>query len=55
MRSQKQKQKYILKWLTFKGRFFQKVWCIFLIAQKMCQKLSWKRYFEIVLCLESAT
>ena len=37
-----------------KGRFFQKVWCIFLIAQKICQKLSWKRDFEIVLCLESA-
>ena len=37
-----------------KGRFFQKVWCIFLIAQKMCRKLSWKRDFEIVLCLQSA-
>ena len=31
-----------------KGRFFQKVCCIFLIAQKMCRKLSWKRDFEIV-------
>ena len=31
-----------------KGCFFQKVWCIFLIAQKMCRKLSWKRDFEIV-------
>ena len=37
-----------------KGRFFQKVWCMFLIAQKMCRKLSWKWYFEIVLGLESA-
>ena len=27
---------------------------IFLIAQKMCRKLSWKRDFEIVFCLESA-
>ena len=34
--------------------FFQKVWCIFLIAQKMCRKLSWKRYLEIVFCLKSA-
>ena len=34
--------------------FFQKVWCIFLIAKKMCWKLSWKRGFEIALCLESA-
>ena len=37
-----------------KGRFFQKEWCIFLIDQKMCQKLSWKRYFEISFSLESA-
>ena len=37
-----------------KVAFFQKVWCIFLIAQKMCRKLSWKRDFEIVFCLESA-
>ena len=43
------------KFQTFsKGRFFQKIWCIFLIAQKMCRKLSWKRYFEIAFCLESA-
>ena len=34
--------------------FFQKVWCIFLIAQKMCRKPSWIKYFEIALCLESA-
>ena len=39
---------------TLKVTFFQKVWCIFLIAQKMCRKLSWKGDFEIVLCLESA-
>ena len=37
-----------------KGRFFQKVWWIFLIAQKMYQKLSWKRDFEIAFSLESA-
>ena len=34
--------------------FFQKVWCIFLIAQKVCRKLSWKRDFEIAFGLESA-
>ena len=37
-----------------KVTFFHKVWCIFLIAQKMCRKLSWKRDFEIAFCLESA-
>ena len=36
-----------------KVAFFQKVWCIFLIAQKKCRKLSWKRYFEIAFCLDS--
>jgi len=40
--------------VTLKVAFFQKVLCIFLIAQKMCRKLSWKRHFEIVFCLESA-
>ena len=40
--------------LVLKVAFFQKVWCIFLIAQKMCWKLSWKRDFEIAFCLESA-
>ena len=29
---------------------FQKAWCIFLIAQKMCQKLNIERNFEIVFC-----
>ena len=32
-----------------KGRFFQRVWSIFLIAQKMCRKLSWKRFWNCVL------
>ena len=41
-------------WVHLKGRFFQKVWCIFLIAQKMCRKLSWKRDIEILFGLESA-
>ena len=40
--------------MQVKVAFFQKVWCIFFIAQKMCWKLSWKRDFEIVLSLESA-
>ena len=37
-----------------KGNIFQKAWWIFLITQKMCWKLSWKRDFEIAFCLESA-
>ena len=44
----------VIIWLELKVAFFQKVWCIFLITQKMCRKLSWKRYFEIAFCLESA-
>ena len=44
----------IVEFQAPKGRFFQKVWYIFLIAQKLCQKLSWKWDFEIVFCLESA-
>jgi len=40
--------------VLLKVAFFQKVWCIFLIAQNMCWKLSWKRDFEIAFCLESA-
>ena len=39
---------------AFSKSFFQKVWYIFLTAQKMCWKLSWKNYFEIAFCLESA-
>ena len=38
---EKIKSKYVLyTFIRFvsKGRFFQKVWCIFQIAQKMCQK-----------------
>ena len=35
--------------IQFKGRFFQKVWCISLIAPKMCPKLSWKRFSNCVL------
>ena len=30
-----------------KVAFFQKAWCIFLIAQKMCRKLSWKRDLKL--------
>ena len=37
-----------------KVAFFQKAWCIFLIAQKMCRKLSQKRDFEIAFCVKSA-
>ena len=49
------KFRQISKWLEeIKVTFFRKVWCIFLIAQKMCRKLSWKRDFEILFCLESA-
>ena len=28
--------------------------CIFLVAQKMCRKLSWKRYLQIAFCLVSS-
>ena len=38
----------ILKPCPSKGRFFQKVGCIFRIAQKMCRKLSWKRDWNCV-------
>ena len=31
-----------------KGRFFQKVWCIFQISQKMCQKLTWKWDYQVI-------
>ena len=34
--------------------FFSESVLHFSDCPKMCQKLSWKRYFEIVLCLESA-
>ena len=40
--------------LYLKVAFLKKVWCIFLIAQKMCRKLFWKRDFEIAFCLELA-
>ena len=40
--------------IRYRSLVFQKVWFIFLIAQNMWRKLSWKRDFEIVLCLESA-
>ena len=40
--------------MLVKVTFFQKVWCSFLITQKLCRKLSWKRDFEIGFCLESA-
>ena len=39
--------------VLLKVPFSHKVWCIFLIAPKMCRKLSWKRDFEIAFCLES--
>jgi hypothetical protein len=45
---------FVVFMILIKVAFFPKVWCIFLIAQKMCRKLSWKRHFEIAFCLESA-